>query len=146
MTTSAQIVRTATIHWEGDVAHGRGSIATESGRVKADYSFGTRFSSDPGTNPEELLGGAHAACFTMALCAELTRAGHPPTTIDTNARVHLDKVGPGYEITSIELTTKAVVPSVSAEEFQRIATSAKENCPLSKALKAVPITLSATLG
>lgn len=116
MATTQDIVRAATIHWEGDVAHGRGSIATESGKVQADYSFGTRFSSDPGTNPEELLAASHAACFTMALSAALTRAGHAPTSIDSKAEVSLRRTGSG-----------------------------KETCPLSRALRAVPTSLKAEL-
>src|ERR1700730_2920923 len=107
MTNTTEIVRTADVRWEGDVAHGRGTIATESGKVAAEYSFGTRFSGDPGTNPEELLAASHAACFTMALSGELTRAGHPPKTIDTKAFVHLQRTNDGYEIPSIELTVTA---------------------------------------
>ncbi|HLJ58396.1 MAG TPA: OsmC family peroxiredoxin [bacterium] len=140
-----EIVRSATVHWDGDVAHGRGTIATGSGKVRADYSFGTRFSGDPGTNPEELLGASHAACFTMALSSELTRAGHPPVSIDTEGLVHLQRMKTGYEIPSIELTTTAVVPGVADAEFQAMAARAKENCPLSRALRAVPISLRATL-
>jgi osmotically inducible protein OsmC len=140
-----KIVRTATVHWEGDVARGRGTIATESGKVQADYSFGTRFSGDPGTNPEELLGASHAACFTMALSAVLTRAGHAPASLDSKALVHLDKDGPGFSITAIELTTSGVVPGISDADFQKYAADAKESCPLSKALKAVPISLKASL-
>lgn len=145
MSTMQEIVRSATIHWAGDVARGRGTIATESGKVNADYSFGTRFSGEPGTNPEELLGAAHAACFTMALSSELTRAGHPPATIDTKALVHLQKTDKGYEIPSIELTTAAVVSGIAEDEFQRLARQAKDGCPLSRALRAVPISLHATL-
>jgi osmotically inducible protein OsmC len=145
MTTPQHIVRSASIHWEGDVAHGRGSIATESGKVAADYSFGTRFSGEPGTNPEELLGASHAACFTMALSAVLTRAGKPPTSLDTHARVAIQQVDGGFEIPSIELDVTGVVPGIGAGEFQQFATTAKETCPLSKALKAVPIALKATL-
>jgi osmotically inducible protein OsmC len=145
MTTAQTLVRSADIHWEGDVAHGRGSIATESGKVKADYSFGTRFSSDPGTNPEELLAASHAACFTMALSSALTRAGHPPTSIDTQAQVTLERVDTGYEIPSIALSTIATVPGLQNDEFQRLATQAKETCPLSKALRAVPLTMEAML-
>jgi osmotically inducible protein OsmC len=145
MNTTQEIVRSATIHWDGDVAHGRGTIATESGKVKADYSFGTRFSGEPGTNPEELLGAAHAACFTMALSSELTRAGHPPTSIDTKVLVHLQKTDKGYEIPSIDLSTAAVVPGISENDFQRLASQAKDGCPLSKALRAVRISLDATL-
>jgi len=145
MTTSQHIVRSASIHWEGDVAHGRGSIATESGKVAADYSFGTRFSGDPGTNPEELLGASHAACFTMALSAVLTRAGKPPTSLDTQAHVALRQVDGGFEIPSIDLEVTGVVPGITADEFAQHAAAAKDSCPLSKALKAVPIALKATL-
>lgn len=145
MTTAQKIVRTASIHWEGDVAHGRGTIATESGNVKADYSFGTRFSSDPGTNPEELLAASHAACFTMALSSVLTRAGHPPTSIDSRAAVSLQQANGGYEIPSIELTATATVPGISEDEFMGLANQAKETCPLSRALRAVPISLHAEL-
>jgi osmotically inducible protein OsmC len=140
-----EIVRSASIHWEGDVARGRGSIATESGKVSADYSFGTRFSGDPGTNPEELLGASHAACFTMALSAVLTRAGHAPTSLDSTAKVQLSKDGPGFTITSIALAVTGVVPGITQADFEKYAGDAKESCPLSKALKAVPITLEATL-
>jgi osmotically inducible protein OsmC len=142
---NTQIVRSASIHWEGDVAHGRGSIATESGKVAAEYSFGTRFSGDPGTNPEELLAASHAACFTMSLSGELTRAGHPPKSIDTKAFVHLQRINGGFEIPSIELTVTAVVEGLQDAEFLRLATVAKENCPLSRALRAVPITLNAKM-
>lgn len=145
MSTTPEIVRTADIHWQGDVAHGHGAITTGSGKVSAEYSFGTRFSGDPGTNPEELLAASHAACFTMALSAELTRAGHPPETIETKGLVHLEREGAAWMIPSIELSTTAKVPGLSSDEFQRLATQAKENCPLSRALKAVPISLTAEL-
>lgn len=146
MTTAQDhLVRTAAIHWEGDVARGKGSIATESGKVKADYSFATRFSNDPGTNPEELLAASHAACFTMALSSVLTRAGKPPASIDTQARVPIQKTASGYEIPSIELDVTATVPGVSNDDFQRLATEAKETCPLSRALRAVPISMNAKL-
>jgi osmotically inducible protein OsmC len=145
MNPPEKIVRSASVHWEGDVAHGRGSITTESGKVRAEYSFGTRFSGDPGTNPEELLGASHAACFTMALSAVLSRAGHAPASLDSKALVHLDRDGPGFSITAIELDTTGKVPGISSADFQKYATEAKESCPLSKALKAVPISLKATL-
>jgi osmotically inducible protein OsmC len=140
-----EIVRSASVHWEGDIARGRGSIATESGKVAADYSFGTRFSGDPGTNPEELLGASHAACFTMALSGVLTRAGHAPASLDTKALVHLKKDGPGFTIASIALSTTGNVPGISAADFAKYAGDAKESCPLSRALKAVPISLETTL-
>ncbi len=140
-----EIVRAATVQWAGDIAHGHGTISTESGKVQAEYSFGTRFSGDPGTNPEELLGASHAACFSMALSGELTRAGHPPKTIETKARVFLDRIEGGFEIGKIELHTMAEVPGLSGDDFARLSRQAKENCPLSKALRAVPISLHATL-
>lgn len=139
------IARTAAVKWLGDVAKGSGTISTGSGLVKADYSFGTRFTSGPGTNPEELLAAAHAACFTMALSASLTRSGHPPTSLDTSARVHLVKSGTGFEIPHIELTVNAVVPGVNDNDFQMLANQAKESCPISKALHAVPMSLLASL-
>jgi osmotically inducible protein OsmC len=145
MSTTQQIIRSASIHWEGDIAHGRGSIATQSGKVAADYSFGTRFSGDPGTNPEELLAASHAACFTMALSLQLTRAGHPPTALDTKAQVHLAPSAGGYEIPAIELAVTGVVPNLSADEFAKLATEAKDACPLSRALRAVPISLTTSL-
>jgi len=117
MNTPEDIARTATVHWEGDVARGKGTIETQSGLVTAGYSFGTRFSSDPGTNPEELLAASHASCFTMALSAALSRAGHPPSSIDTQARVHLHRVGAGFEISRIELETTVVAPGVDQAAF-----------------------------
>ncbi len=139
------IARTAAVKWQGDVAKGHGTIKTGSGLVSADYSFGTRFTSEPGTNPEELLAASHAACFTMALSASLTRAGHPPTSIDTTAKVHLKKSEGGFEIPHIELSTSAHVPGISDNDFQHLANQSKESCPISKALHAVPISLLATL-
>jgi osmotically inducible protein OsmC len=138
------IARTAAVRWEGDVARGHGAITTGSGKIAADYSFGTRFSGEPGTNPEELLAASLAACFTMAFSATLTRAGHPPTSIETTAKVHLHQAGAGFEIPSIELTTRAVVPGVLDDEFAHLATQAKESCPIGKALHSVPVTLNAS--
>ena len=145
MQTTNDIARTAAVHWEGDIARGKGTITAESGKVDANYSFGTRFSSDPGTNPEELLAASHAACFTMALSSELTRAGHPPAAIDTTARVHLSKVEGGFEISRIELKTAVSAPGVDGAQFDKLAKGAKEGCPISKALKAVEIVLDAKL-
>lgn len=145
MNVPEDIKRTAMVAWKGDIAKGRGSITTESGKINAEYSFGTRFSGDPGTNPEELLGASHAACFTMALTAQLSRAGHPPATIDTTAKVHLHREGSAISIAAIELTTTAAVAGVGEDEFQKLAGEAKVNCPISLALKAVPIHLVATL-
>ena len=139
------IERTASVHWEGDISRGKGSITTESGTVAADYSFGTRFSGEPGTNPEELLGASHASCFTMALTLALTRAGHPPASIDTTARVHFRQASNSVDVPRIELKTSASVPGLDADAFQKLATAAKENCPISKALRSVEISLEAKL-
>ena len=136
--------RKAEARWEGDLRGGRGKIKLGSGAFEGNYSFGTRFEGAPGTNPEELLGAAHAGCFSMALSLFLGNAGHPPTKIETAATVHLNKVGEGFSITGIDLATRGLVPGISAAEFQRIAEDAKANCIVSKAL-AVPITLTATL-
>ena len=136
--------RKAEARWEGDLKGGQGKIKLGSGAFEGSYSFGTRFEDAPGTNPEELLGAAHAECFTMALSLFLGNAGHPPTRLETTATVHLNKVGEGFSITGIDLVTRGTVPGVSAEDFQRIAEEAKTNCIVSRALS-VPMTLSATL-
>ena len=136
--------RKAEARWEGDLRGGRGKIKLGSGAFEGSYSFGTRFEAAPGTNPEELLGAAHAGCFSMALSLFLGNAGHTPTKIETAATVHLNKVGEGFAITGIDLATRGLVPGISAAEFQRMAEDAKANCIVSKAL-AVPITLTATL-
>ena len=109
------------------------------------YSFKTRFEGAPGTTPEELLGAAHAGCFTMALSLGLTTAGHPPTSLDTNAVVTLAKVGESFAITRIDLTLKGVVPGLSESRFKRLAEDAKKNCIISRAIANVPMTLDATL-
>ena len=136
--------RKAEVRWEGDLRGGRGQIKLGSGAFEGSYSFGTRFEGAPGTNPEELLGAAHAGCFSMALSLFLGNAGHTPTKIENAATVHLNKVGEGFAITGIDLATRGLVPGISAAEFQRMAEDAKANCIVSKAL-AVPITLTATL-
>ena len=136
--------RTADARWEGDLRSGKGSMRLGSGAFEGKYSFGTRFEGAPGTNPEELIGAAHAGCFSMALSLGLTQAGTPPTSIETRATVHLDKVGEGLSITRIDLVTTGVVPGLSAADFQRYADDAKKNCIVSRALS-VPITLQATL-
>jgi osmotically inducible protein OsmC len=138
------ISRSASVHWEGDVAKGHGTITTGSGKVTADYSFGTRFSTEPGTNPEELLAAGYAACFTMALDATLTRAGHAPTSIDTSAKVHLHRASGAFDITQIDLTTQSIVAGILDDEFQRLAQQAKESCPFGKLLHSVPTTLNAS--
>ena len=136
--------RKAEARWEGDLKGGRGNIRLGSGGFEGSYSFGTRFEGAPGTNPEELLGAAHAGCFTMALSLFLSTAGHPPTRLETTATVHLNKVGESVSITVIDLVTRGTVPGVTAADFQRMAEDAKSNCIVSRALS-VPMTLTATL-
>ncbi len=139
----------ASVHWEGAGKTGVGQISTETGSLKDyPYGFASRFGDDrKGTNPEEILGAAHAACFTMAFAFACEKAGLAPTSLDTTAAVRLVKAGEGFKIDRIALTLQAVVPGVDEQKFQEIAQSAKENCPLSIALGAVPeITLQAKLG
>jgi lipoyl-dependent peroxiredoxin len=137
---------TARAHWEGDLKNGKGTIGLGSGAFEGPYSFKARFEGAPGTTPEELLGAAHAGCFTMALSLGLTTAGHPPTSLDTSAAVTLAKVGDSFAITRIDLTLKGVVPGLSESEFKRLAEDAKKNCIVSRAISGVPMTLDATLG
>ena len=139
------ISRKADARWEGDLKQGKGNIKLGSGAFEGPYSFGTRFEAAPGTNPEELLGAAHAGCFTMALSHMLAGAGHVPTRVETTATVHLDKVGEAMTITGIDLRTVGRVPGLSAGEFQRWADDAKTNCIISRALSAVPMKLEAVL-
>ncbi|PYQ34224.1 MAG: peroxiredoxin [Acidobacteria bacterium] len=136
-------VRKAEAEWRGTLREGTGRIKVESGLFEGNYSFGTRFENAKGTNPEELIAAAHAGCFSMALAAGLTRAGFPPKRVHTTASVRLDKVGEGFEITKIELECDAEVPTIDEAGFHAQATAAKEGCPVSKALKAVEITLKA---
>jgi osmotically inducible protein OsmC len=116
-----------------------------SGAFEGAYSFPSRFEEGTGTNPEELIAAAHAGCFSMALAAGLSRAGHPPTRIHTRARVHLEREGEGFAITRIELETEGQVPGVDAAGFQAQAETAKKNCPVSRALAGPAISLKATL-
>jgi osmotically inducible protein OsmC len=116
-----------------------------SGAFEGSYSFKSRMEDGPGTNPEELIGAAHAGCFSMALANGLTQAGHKPQEIRTTASVHFDKTEQGWGITSIELATEGSVPGIDDATFKRLAEEAKKNCPVSKALAATPITLNATL-
>jgi osmotically inducible protein OsmC len=136
------------VHWEGQGKKGVGKISTETGALKGyPYGFASRFEGDvKGTNPEEILGAAHAACFTMAFSFACDRAGIGTTSIDTTAAVRLAKQGEGFAIDRIALTMEATVPGIDDAKFQEIAAAAKRECPLSKALASVPeITLQATL-
>jgi osmotically inducible protein OsmC len=138
-------VRNASARWEGGLPAGRGSLALGSGAFQGQYSYGSRFEEGSGTNPEELIGAAHAGCFSMALAGVLSRAGQSPETIETTARVHLDKEGDAFTITVVELATEATVPGLSDDEFQRHADTAKSGCPVSRALAGVRIELDAKL-
>lgn len=140
--------RNASAHWSGSLSDGSGAISTETSALsEKPYSFSSRFeeNGEAGTNPEELLGAAHAACFTMQLSHNLAEAGYPPKRAETTAKVHLEKVPGGFEIPRIDLVLTADVPGVSEDEFRKQADAAKENCPLSKVLRAAEITLDATL-
>jgi len=138
-------LRKAEAEWKGTLKEGKGTIKSESGAINGQYSFSTRFESGVGTNPEELIGAAHAGCFSMALAAGLERAGKPAKRVHTTAAVRLDKVAEGFGITKIDLTTEAEVPGMDDAAFQAEAKKAKEGCPVSKALKGVEITLNARL-
>jgi osmotically inducible protein OsmC len=137
--------RTSSAQWQGSLKDGSGTMALGSGAFEGPYSFPSRFENGQGTNPEELIAAAHAGCFSMAFSNILSQAGHVPTSVDTKASVHLEKTDAGFGITRIDLVTRADVPGVDRDEFQKLAGQAKANCPVSKALAAVDITLDATL-
>ena len=137
--------RTASARWQGNLKEGNGVLRTGKGGYEGPYSFASRFEEGEGTNPEELIGAAHAGCFSMALSGILTKAGHPPQSIQTTAKVHLEKQGEGFAITRIDLDTDAVVPGLDDAAFQGHADAAKNGCPVSKALAGVQIGLTARL-
>lgn len=138
--------RKAEAEWNGNLAEGAGRLKVGSGAFEGPYSFKSRFEEgQSATNPEELLGAAHAGCFTMALTAQLSRARLTPERINTEARVKLEKVGDAFAITRIELETEARVPGIDDATFQQYALDAKQNCPVSKALAGTEIHLSAKL-
>ncbi len=137
--------RTAQARWEGSLQEGRGTMRMATGAYEGPYSFQSRFEEGEGTNPEELIGAAHAGCFSMALSGGLGAAGYEPESVETTATVHLDKAGEGFRISRIELDTKARVPGVDREEFGRQAEAAKENCPVSQVLAGADISVRAEL-
>ena len=138
--------RKAEAEWKGNLAEGEGTLKVDSGAFQGPYSFKSRFEEgQAATNPEELIGAAHAGCFTMALTAALSRAGITATRIHTEARVKLEKVGEAFAITQIELETEAEIPGVDDATFQNYAKGAKEGCPVSKALAGTEIHLNAKL-
>lgn len=136
--------RKASAVWNGGLKGGNGSYKGESG-IGGAYSFGSRFESAGGSNPEELLAAAEAACFSMALSGALEKNGTPATKVETSAACTIEKVDQGFGITRITLDVKATVPNLDDPTFQRIAKETKEGCPVSKALKAIEIQLSAKL-
>ncbi len=138
-------IRVARAQWRGNLPEGKGTVRTETGNFEGPYTFGSRFEEAEGTNPEELIGAAHAACFSMAFANGLAQAGHDPRSVETTAKVHLEKGDAGFRITRIQLVCQADVPGVSPEEFQAKAEEAKTGCPISQALSATPIELDARL-
>ncbi|AMB86222.1 osmotically inducible protein OsmC [Pseudomonas agarici] len=139
------ITKNASAHWEGDLKTGIGSISTETGVLReAPYGFKARFEGGRGTNPEELIGAAHAGCFSMALSMILGEAGLKADRIDTSAQVTLEQVDGGFAITAVHLILKAKIPGASQGQFDELTSKAKDGCPVSKVLNA-KITLDATL-
>ena len=137
--------RTASAKWEGGLKGGRGSFKGATG-LEGQYNFSSRFEEGPGSNPEELLAAAEAACFSMALSGALEKNGTPPTSIATTAKCTVEKVGEGFSITRIQLSTQVAAPNIDDATLQRVASSAKDGCPVSRALKGnVDIQVTATL-
>jgi lipoyl-dependent peroxiredoxin len=136
--------RRAHAEWNGPLDSGDGRMAFGSGAFEGPYSFQSRMQDGPGTNPEELIGAAHAGCFSMALSGVLGGDGHTPESIATDAAVRFEQQGEGWAITGIELTTRGKVPGLNEDGFRKAAETAKEACPVSQALS-VPVTLNATL-
>lgn len=140
-----KVTRTGTAKWKGGIKDGKGAISTESGALKDyPYAFGSRFEDKPGTNPEELIGAAHAGCFTMALSLILGEAKLTAEQLETKAQVTIEQVPDGFAITAIHLTLKARIPGVDQAKFEELAGKAKAGCPVSKLLN-TKITLDATL-
>ena len=127
-------VRTASAEWKGTLQQGTGTLSSKTGSVDGAYSFSSRFEEGTGTNPEELIAAAHAGCYSMALSGALGRAGFPPESVKTTAKVHLEKLEPGFTVTKIELITRAAVPGIDEAAFQQAAEGARKGCPISRAL------------
>lgn len=138
-------VRTSDATWNGQLKDGNGTVRLGSGAFEGQYSFSSRFESGTGTNPEELIGAAHAGCYSMALSGGLGAAGYQPVRVSTTADVHVNKVESGFAIQQIDLRTEAEVPGITDDEFQRIAEQTKATCPVSQLVKAATITLEAKL-
>lgn len=127
--------RHASAVWEGGLRGGKGSFKGESGAIAAAYSFGSRFENTGGSNPEELLAAAEAACFSMALSGGLEKNGTPATRVETNAACTVDKVGAGFKITTMALTVRATVPGITSDAFAQIVKATEDGCPVSNSLK-----------
>jgi len=139
------MIRKASAEWRGSLKEGKGTISAESGAIaNLPYSFKTRFENEKGTNPEELIGAAHAGCFSMALSAQLGGAGMTPESIRTTAAVTLEKVGEGFSVTAVHLDVSARIPGADRAAFEKAANEAKAGCPISKLLNA-KITMNARL-
>ena len=138
-------VRTASALWEGDLKGGKGKMKMQSGSYEGAYSFSSRFEEGTGTNPEELIAAAHAGCFSMAFSNGLAKAGFTPKRVSTTAKVHLEKVGEGFKITTIELNTEGDVPGIGEEKFLEIGEGAKKNCPISQLVTGANVRLNAKL-
>ena len=139
-------IRTANARWEGTLTEGNGVMRTGKGGLEGNYSFKSRFEEGEGTNPEELIGAAHAGCFSMALSKGLADAGFTPVSVETTASVHLDRVDGAQTVTQIDLVTVASAPGIDEETFQKVAEGTKQNCPISRLLApGTKITLQATL-
>lgn len=137
--------RTAEAEWKGALRDGEGTMSFGSGAFSGPYSFESRFEEGSGTNPEELIAAAHAGCFSMAFAGDLAEAGHTAQSVSTTARVSVEPGDGGFSITRSALETEAHVPGISEDEFQQLADGAKRNCPVSRALGAIEITLEARL-
>lgn len=138
-------ISSASAVWQGSLKDGKGWMRIGSGAFEGAYSFSSRFEKGSGTNPEELIGAAHAGCFSMALAHALEASGHPPNRISTTAKVHLEAVDSGFRITRIELETEGEVPGVDSQTFQSEAEEAKRSCPVSRLLSGAHIEMQARL-
>ena len=139
-------IRTASARWQGNLPEGSGTIRTGKGGYQGNYSFKSRFEEGEGTNPEELIAAAHSGCYSMALSNGLASAGFTPNSVETTAKVHLDKTDAGFTVTRIDLETVGDVPGIDESTFQKVAEDAKQNCPISRLLSpGAQISLTATL-
>ena len=139
------LIRKSTAEWQGNLKDGKGRMKSGSGLLDVPYSAGTRFENSPGTNPEELIGAAHAGCFSMAFANMLAQKGYIVNSVKTEARVELEKLEKGFTITTVTLNTCADIPEIDEQTFRTIAEQAKDGCPVSRALTGVKIRLEASL-